>query len=99
MKDYDRRQLVRMQAQVAAYKTGEIDINVLISTLEHLFCAIEDLPVEWLSEVKFEWGVLEQAYSAAVVRNESLEKVNNSLSVKKAIERIELLINEILGPN
>jgi len=97
MTECDQRQLTNMLNQIAAYDAGRIDLAGLISSLESLLNALQSVPESWVDQLRRQWGVLEEVYSVAVVREQPVESVNNRHLVDQAITKIREIINSILA--
>ncbi len=96
MKDYNQRQLENMLNQLAAYEARRVDLAGLISSLESLLNALENMPKSWVDQVRRQWGVLEEVYSVAIVREQPVESPENRVLVDQAIIKIRELIKTAL---
>ena len=96
MNDYDRRQLRTMRQQLDAYDTGQADLSTLISNLEALQNLLEATPGNWRDCFREQWGILEQVYSVAVVREQQIESDENKALIAPALVRLRTMIDEAL---
>jgi hypothetical protein len=96
MNDYDCRQLRLMLMQISAYETGKVDLSGLISNLEVLHHVLQEVPESWLDKFWSEWGILEEVYSIAIVREQPIESPANRAETIPAIARIKEMVVEIL---
>jgi hypothetical protein len=96
MNDYNQRQLANMLNQLAAFEDRSIDLAGLISSLESLLNALENMPEPWMEQIRRRWGVLEEVYSIAVVREQPIESTENRVLVDQAIKEIKGLISVAL---
>ena len=97
MEDYDRRQLESMLAQFQAYQLGKIDLPWLISSLESLLGCLESLPEAWREEFRDHWGVLEEVYSVAIVREQPVESLENKKLIDSSIGSMRSLLRAVIG--
>ena len=96
MNDYNQRQLANMLNQLAALEDSCIDLAGLISSLEFSLNALDNMSEPWVEQIRRRWGVLEEVYSVAVVREQPVESTENRVLVDQAIEEIKGLINVAL---
>jgi hypothetical protein len=97
MNEYDRRQLTTMHQQLEAYDVGHADLSTLISNLEALQNLLETMPASWRASFREQWGILEQVYSVAVVREQPIESTENKALISPALVRMRTMIDEALG--
>lgn len=95
MSEYDARQLRAMAHQIDAYKHATIDLPWLIASLEALQSALENVPERWVEHFSSKWGVLEEIYSMAVVREQSIPEAYLA-EIAQVLEEIEAMIAAIL---
>ena len=96
MNAHDRRQLESMKDQLDAYKSGRIDLDALISSIESLLGVAETISSGWLDELRKHWGILEQVYSVAIVQEKSVATPRNAVLVETAVMRMRAMIDEAL---
>ncbi len=92
--DKNKRQLASMVSQIDTYEKGEIDLSWLISSLESLLGALDDVSQGWRQKFRKEWGVLEEVYSVAIVREKPLDTPENQKLINTAIENLRKLISQ-----
>ena len=80
--DFDRRQLGRIQECLNEYDEGGIALSVLVSRLEGLLSALQELNAPALEPVRRAWGVLDEIL--AVMLDE--ERVQPDATDREAIE-------------
>jgi len=95
MNDHDRRQLEAMRNQIEAFRMGAIDLAWLISSLESLRHALQEIPQEWVSRFWSKWGALEEIYSLSVVREQPIN-AEEYVEIGQIVGEIEAMVNGIL---
>ena len=95
MNDHDHRQLESMRHQIEAFRKGTIDLAWLISSLESLRHALQNVSQEWVDELWSKWGVLEEIHSLSVVREQPLSPAD-SMEIGQVIGNIEAMIASLL---
>lgn len=93
MNDHDLRQLTKMHQQIDSYRSGSINLNVLIADLIFLRDALTSVKPEW--ERKFTDCIVnfESAYSYALEKNSG--KLDE-MTQKIVDDTIPTLLNLIL---
>ncbi len=97
MDPYDKRQLETMRDQLDAYDSRRIDLDALIKGVEALLGLVRDLPDAWLDEFRQNWGLLEEVYSVAVVREQPIDSPENSKLIAPGLVRMREMLAEILN--
>jgi hypothetical protein len=96
MNPSDRRHLESMRNQLEAYGAGRLDLSGLISSLEALLGLLEEMPEAWRDAFREQWGVLEEVYSVAIVRERPVESTENSALIAPALEQLRAMIDDAL---
>lgn len=96
MDPYDRRQLESMRDQLDAYDSRRIDLDALIKSVEALLGLAGDLPEPWLDEFRQNWGLLEEVYSVAVVREQPIDNPENSRLLAPGLARMREMLADVL---
>ena len=95
MNDHDQRQLESMRHQIEAFRNGTIDLPWLISSLESLRHALQEIPLDWVDRFWAKWGILEEIYSLSVVREKPLS-ATDQVEIGQVIGDIEAMIAGML---
>lgn len=96
MTEYDTRQLKLMINELDAFERKAIDLTHLVSTLDGLLSALEDVDTHWKNFVLKQWGVLEDV-NADILDKSLTEIPNQHLSlIANAIQEIRSLISQRL---
>ena len=83
-----------MEDQINLYENQRIDLDWLISSLESLLNILDMLPPDLRRSMKKNWGVLEDVYSVAVVREEAIDKPENIKIISDAIGSMKVAIKD-----
>jgi hypothetical protein len=86
-----------MRQQLDAYSAGNIDLSGLISSLETLQNVLQTMPESWRAEFREHWGVLEEAYSVAIVRGRPIESDENKALIAPALGGLRTMIDDARG--
>ena len=97
MEEFNQRQLNHMYHQIQAYEASKLDLGGLISSLESLLGCLKDMPDHWINDFREQWGVLEEVYSVAIVRQQELQSPDNRRQVASALERVKDLVRDALA--
>jgi hypothetical protein len=97
LQEVHRRQIGTMRQQLDAYIEGRISLSTLISSLEILLASLGSVSTDWRDQFREEWGILEQVYSVAVVREQAIESAENQALMRPALTRMKAMLDEIQG--
>ncbi len=93
--EYLTRQLNLMLRQIQFYEDGILSIHDLEADLRFLRNHVEDAHPRW-DEFDGLWGVLDEASSFAIVRNNGKLLPEDEEQVKKAVPEIAVLVKAAL---
>jgi len=97
----NQRQYRQMLAGLAgdAYDRGTASLGQLISTLEFLLAAVEEVDLEWRSRFQKHWGVLDEvnAYVLDCGRKDFSDE--EKLILKREVENLRRTIEEVYVVN
>lgn len=97
MSEYDQRQYHRIIERLGAYESRQIPVSRLISDLEGLLCALEDVNAEWRQAFRREWGVLEQEWAGALEHNSVELNISARRRVDAAVKRLKEITQSRIG--
>jgi hypothetical protein len=95
MNALDRKQLESMRTSLDDFSAGTIDLSDLITNLEIMQSGLEDVSEDWRELFRVQWGILEEVYSVAVVREEPIEGEANRRLILDAVNEMKRLIEEV----
>jgi|APCry1669188910_1035180.scaffolds.fasta_scaffold534113_1 hypothetical protein len=92
-----KHRLVSIKQALLAYDEGRLDLNGLISNIEVLQVGLTCLSENWRDDFRQQWGVLEQVYSVAVVREQPVETPTNRELIKTAMKKMRMMVDHVLN--
>jgi len=96
MTDYNARQYNLMLQTLDAFESKSIELGSLVSTLDGLQNALEEVDSSWRSAFLKQWGVLEDVYADLLYRDLKEIPDQHMLLLNKAIREIKRLVAERL---
>ncbi|MGK4000208.1 hypothetical protein [Sorangium sp. So ce1024] len=96
MNDHDKRQLESMRHQIEVFREGAIELAWLISSLESLRHALQEVPQCWVDQLWSKWGVLEEIYSLSIVREQPLSP-SDMREIGRVVEDIDAMVLSLLS--
>lgn len=99
LSDYDKRQLNLMREQLCNFREGNLSIQGLISNVEGLINALENIDEVWIDKCRGFWWDIEQVYAVALDREKKSFDQYDSEIITKALKGIENLLDQILYPS
>lgn len=96
MNKKDRHRIESMRKALDSYYAGRLDLNGLISNIEMLQVGLTSISEKWRDTFRQQWGVLEQVYSVAVVRDQPIESRENESLIAPALLKMRTMLEEIL---
>lgn len=97
MNEREQRQLDGIINQINAFESHQIRLTGLISSLEALLNAMEDVPQAWRSEFRRQWGVLEQVYAVAADEGRFPTAAAEETVIAEAVGRLRELVQVLLA--
>src|SRR4051812_47150635 len=92
----NQRQFRLMLDAVGRYERGEIGLGRLVSDLESLLDALDNLSEEWRDSFLGEWGDLEQVHAVALDRSENQLNDQESRLVGDSLKAIRAMVQAAL---
>ena len=96
MSAYDQRQCRLMLERVEEFDSGKLALRKLISDLEALLWALQEIDKHWTEDFHKQWSILEEVYADALARKcKNLPPYSRKL-VKSSIEKMKELLKQLL---
>lgn len=89
--DYDLRQIVLMQAQLAHFGGGAMHISDLIHRMESLLHCLRTGSKEWREEFLAEWATLEIVCAVALNRQQAFDS-EDLRRIMEAVGNLRILV-------
>ena len=84
-----------MRHQIEEFRKGTIDLAWLISSLESLRHALQEVPQDWVDEFWSKWGILEEIYSLSIVREQPISPADR-MEIEQIIKDVDAMITSLL---
>ena len=95
MIDYNRRQYQRMSEALDSYRSGSVEIGQLIATLDALLELLQEPKEALASDLRHDWGVLEEIYAVSLDRGKPFNSQDEDL-ISRGVERMRSLLERSL---
>jgi hypothetical protein len=99
MNALDHKQVESMRISLDDYSVGRMDLRDLVSNLEIMQSGLGDVSENWRESFRLQWGILEEIYSVAVVREEPIESEENRQLILDVVDKMRQLIDELVNPD
>ena len=94
MTDYDIRQLNLMIAKLNDFERGNLSLNHLVSSLDGIQNALQEIDNQWRNAFLTQWGVLEDINAEALERHSKDSPSEQVSLASRAIRAIRHLVAE-----
>ncbi|HEY9630266.1 MAG TPA: hypothetical protein V6C84_23480 [Coleofasciculaceae cyanobacterium] len=94
MSKYDQRQYQLMKLCIEGFEIGNVNLRVLISSLEGLLDVLQEASEEWKASFRSAWWTLEEVYAVASDRGQNYLSSEEQVLVYEAINEIKQLLED-----
>lgn len=96
--EFDKRQIILLKNQLEYYEKNTMDLGALVSRIEALLGAMEDVDKLWKDKIYQFWIDLEVIYACNVNTDEPIHELDR-IGLNNALQSLQTLVTEFIREN